>query len=63
MTLLTTEELAEELKVSTQTISNWAHEGKIPGIKLSNQAGWRFELNKVLGALAKQEVERGEEKD
>ena len=54
MNLMTTEELAEELRVSTQTISNWAHEGKIPGIRLSTKGGWRFELNKVLEALEKQ---------
>jgi hypothetical protein len=44
--LLTTKELAEHFKVTTQTIWRWRNKG-LPYIKLNTQ-NFRYELNKVM---------------
>ncbi|MCH7597140.1 MAG: helix-turn-helix domain-containing protein [Planctomycetes bacterium] len=56
--LLTTKELAEQLKVSPHTIKLWSKEGKIPTVWLGRTCR-RFYFNEVLEALRKR---RGSEK-
>ena len=48
--LLTTAQLAKRLQVSPGTIRDWAHDGRIPQIRLS-QKSRRFVLGDVLAAL------------
>jgi len=50
--LLTITELSERIGYSTKTIYNWINEDFIPHIK-TRSGGVRFDLNKVLGWLAK----------
>ena len=55
--MLTTQELAEYLKLTEVTIYKYANEGKIPGTKIGRR--WIFNKDKVDELL----VDRGEEKD
>ena len=48
--LLTTAQLAKRLQVSPGTIRDWARDGRIPQIRLS-QKSRRFLLDDVLAAL------------
>lgn len=44
--ILTTEELSEVIKLSTQTVLNMTREGKIPGVPMGNR--WLFVKDQVL---------------
>lgn len=48
--LLTTNELAEKLKVHPHTVRLWAKEKKIPYVKLSER-DFRYYYSKVIAAL------------
>lgn len=47
--ILTTEELAAELKLSVDSVRLMAREGEIPAMKMKRQ--WRFDLEEVKAAL------------
>jgi excisionase family DNA binding protein len=53
---ITTEELAEKLKVTRQTISNWRKEG-LPFLKLGRAV--RFDLDKVKEWIEKKGASNG----
>ncbi len=38
---LTTEEVAEQLRVYPGTVKRWLREGKLVGVSLGSRAGWR----------------------
>ncbi len=38
---LTTEEVAEQLRVYPGTVKRWLREGKLAGVSLGSRAGWR----------------------
>ncbi|TWT43952.1 Helix-turn-helix domain protein [Phycisphaerae bacterium RAS1] len=48
---LTTAELAERLRVSPETIREWARRGDIPSVRLSRKA-IRYDADAVLAALS-----------
>ncbi len=48
--LLTGEELAAHLKVSRQTVRDWARTGRIPEIRITSKVR-RFDLGEVFAAL------------
>jgi len=43
--LMNVEDLADYLKLKTQTIYNWLHEGKLGGIKVGGV--WRFDRKEI----------------
>lgn len=49
--LLTSEQLADRLRVSAETVREWARRGSIPTLRLSPRV-IRFDLEAVLAALA-----------
>jgi len=51
--LLSTKELAEYLKLTEVTIYKYAHEGKIPGVKVGSR--WRFDKDQINELLRKEE--------
>ena len=48
--LLTTEELADRLAVSSRTVVEWAKSGRIPQVRASQRVR-RFDYEDVVGAL------------
>jgi len=48
--VLTAEEAAELLKVSTKTLLRHARDGQVPGVKLGRV--WRFRRSELLALLA-----------
>ena len=48
--LLTPEELADRLKISTATVTNWRRTGVIPFIRI-NSTTYRYEFSEVLQSL------------
>lgn len=57
MPLLKPSELAENLKVSTATVTKWRRAGLIPSIKI-NATVYRFDYLEVVAALRAREVKR-----
>ena len=49
--LLTAEQLARELKVGVETVTDWGRSGKIPRIRISHKI-IRFDRDAVLSALS-----------
>lgn len=43
--LLTVKEMAQKLKLSSQTLYKMVRQGEIPGVKVGNQ--WRFDPSQV----------------
>jgi excisionase family DNA binding protein len=63
---LTTEEVAERLRIGTRTVLNWLNAGKLRGARLSGRrAGWRIRASEVDRFMREQEEatarERSEE--
>jgi excisionase family DNA binding protein len=52
--LLTPGELADRLKVTPATITNWRRRGTIPAIRI-NATTYRFDFSDVLSALRTQQ--------
>ena len=52
--VLTTQEVAERLRVQVITVQRWLHAGKMKGTKLPGRAGWRVPVAEV------EKMERGE---
>jgi len=50
--IMNVEEVADLLRVSTQTVYNLARSGKLPAVKVGRE--WRFNREKVLEALNRQ---------
>ena len=50
--LLTVEEVAERLRLTSETILRWAREGKIPAIRISPKV-LRFDWDAVYQALTR----------
>jgi excisionase family DNA binding protein len=55
--LMTTEELAELLRVSTRVVHQWRQRGKIPAIRLPGR-GYRFKREHIEALLNAGETER-----
>jgi excisionase family DNA binding protein len=53
--LLTSDELAERLRVRPATIRDWARRGRIPKVRLSYKV-LRFEFSAVMSALTQSQV-------
>lgn len=45
--MLTTQEVAERLRVRVITVQRWLHAGKLKGTKLPGRAGWRVPVEEV----------------
>lgn len=56
--LLTTQELAKRLRVSPETVRDWARRGRIPRLRLSPKA-IRYSAEAVLAALSKTSAKGG----
>ena len=56
--LLNTGELAERLRLSPETVREWARRGRIPSLRLSRKA-IRYDLVAVLTALSKRPAKGG----
>jgi excisionase family DNA binding protein len=54
--MLTTQELAEYLKLTKVTIYKYANEGKIPGSKIGSR--WRFDKDKIDELLVDKEKKK-----
>ena len=54
--MLTTQELAEYLKLTEVTIYKYANEGKIPGSKIGSR--WRFDKDKIDELLVDKEKKK-----
>ncbi len=54
--ILTTQELAEYLKLTEVTIYKYANEGKIPGSKIGSR--WRFDKDKIDELLVDKEKKK-----
>ena len=54
--ILTTQELAEYLKLTEVTIYKYANEGKIPGTKIGSR--WRFDKDKIDELLVDKEKKK-----
>jgi len=54
--LLTAKELAARLRVSPETVREWARLGRIPALRLSRKA-YRYDLQAVLLALSPKGVD------
>lgn len=52
--VLTTQEVADRLRVQVITVQRWLHAGKMKGTKLPGRAGWRVPVSEV------ERMERGE---
>lgn len=54
---LTSEELAQSLRVDATTVTRWANSGQVPGaVKFGGH--WRFRRSKVLEWIRKREAAR-----
>ena len=56
--ILTTQELAEYLKLTQVTIYKYVCEGKIPGFKVGSR--WRFDKDKIDKVLLRREIKNQE---
>jgi excisionase family DNA binding protein len=45
--MLTVREVAEQLRVSTETVRRWLRDGKLHGLWLSDRAGWRIPASEL----------------
>ena len=53
--LLTTEQVAERLQVSTQTIQRWLRSETLRGVRLPGKAGYRVRESELQRFLAERE--------
>lgn len=49
--LLTVEEVAEQLKVHPETVRRWLREGRLEGYRISRRGGWRVKPESVVKML------------
>ena len=50
--LLTVEEIADRVKVTQETVRRWLRGGRLPGLRLSDKAGWRVKASDLERFLA-----------
>ncbi len=62
MTLMTVNEVAEELKVHPRTVKRWISDGHLSGFKLGDRAGWRVSSEDLQRFLEERRQEAGEGK-
>jgi len=55
----TTRQVAELLQVSDATVWRWLKSGRMKGINLSGQSGWRVRESEVNAFIARLESEEG----
>jgi excisionase family DNA binding protein len=57
--VLTVPEVADRLRVSTATVTNWLREGRLRGYRLGGtKAGWRIEVSDLDKFIAERKGER-----
>ncbi len=57
--VLTVPEVAERLRVSTATVTNWLREGRLRGYRIGGtKAGWRIESEDLERFIAERKGER-----
>jgi excisionase family DNA binding protein len=49
---LTVAEVAQRLKLSTETVRRWLREGKLRGVRFSDAGGWRVRASEVERVLS-----------
>lgn len=56
--LVTAKQLSEIVQLSRTAILRMARDKRIPGFKISNQAGWRFDYDEVIHALENKPLDK-----
>lgn len=49
--LLTVEDVADQLKVHPETVRRWLREGRLEGYRISRRGGWRVKPESVVKML------------